>query len=201
MCPASPLTPLEVHQLQQRRQLVFPLLRLWSGHKSSSSIAGRVQSCIIWTCSPSVLKEAASMHIRTCQQSTILWNVAGAPCRPNGMRLKPNGVVNAVFSWSHSATGTCQYPFIRSRVVIKGALPTHHPPLALDTEKYSDSQHKDDGTSGNAQLFLERSMIPCASISSISHFTWSRSACERRYGGRRMGAASPIEILCSVIVV
>ena len=47
------------------------------------------------------------------------WNVAGAPANPKGITLNsyfPNGVTNAVFGWEDSLTGTCQYPFSKSKV-------------------------------------------------------------------------------------
>ena len=60
----------------------------------------------------------------TSSWSISCWNIAGAPCRPEGIMwnwYRPNPVVKAVFAQDYSATGTCQYPWGRFNVVTNSA--------------------------------------------------------------------------------
>ena len=59
--------------------------------------------------------------------STILWKVADAPCKPNGILqnwYNLNGVTKAVLGWSCLLTGTRQYPLVKSNALKHLALPT-----------------------------------------------------------------------------
>ena len=99
---------------------------LRSASLSSYNTAHR---CLRW-CSTG--KWRSWRHVHVCRHwqnlpspasrlSTITWKVAGAPISPNGIRLNwnsPNGIVNAVFTRSLTSTGICQYPWVRSTVLM-----------------------------------------------------------------------------------
>ena len=54
------------------------------------------------------------------------WNVGRAPRRRNASTrycYKPSGVEHAVFSHKEAANGTCQYPLVRSRVLMYRTCP------------------------------------------------------------------------------
>lgn len=67
-----------------------------------------------------------------------LWNIARAPIRPKGISVnsyRPEVVTNAILALSFTATGTWQYPLVKSKAVMYlqlQVLQWCHPLLAMD---------------------------------------------------------------------